>query len=67
MCLAFPARIKSIEGKVGFVDVNDDERKVKLGFLKVKVGDYVMIHANRIVDIISEEDYIKTVEALQCI
>jgi hydrogenase assembly chaperone HypC/HupF len=67
MCLAYPARIKSVDGKVGYVDVNGDERKVKLGFLKVKAGDYVMVHANRIVDTISEKDYNKTVEAMRVI
>ncbi len=65
MCLAFPAVLKSVDGKRGIVEVNGEERKVKLGFLKVKPGDYVVIHANRVVDTISEEEYLKTMEALQ--
>jgi hydrogenase expression/formation protein HypC len=65
MCLAFPARIKSVDGNKGFVEVNGEKRKVKLGFLKVKPGDYVVVHANRVVDTISEEEYLKTVKALR--
>ncbi|TET28759.1 HypC/HybG/HupF family hydrogenase formation chaperone, partial [Candidatus Aerophobetes bacterium] len=46
MCLAIPVKITSIEGKMGRGELGGVKRKVSLMLLdKVKVGDYVLLHA----------------------
>ena len=46
MCLAVPLKIISIEGKMGTGELGGVKKKVSLMLLdKVKVGDYVLLHA----------------------
>ncbi|MFH0731594.1 MAG: HypC/HybG/HupF family hydrogenase formation chaperone [Candidatus Omnitrophota bacterium] len=46
MCLAIPAKIKTIEKTYAVVNFGGVERKISLGILTgVKVGDYVLVHA----------------------
>ena len=46
MCLAVPARVKTIEKNVASVDFGGVTKKVSLGIVKgVKKGDYVLVHA----------------------
>ena len=46
MCLAVPAKIKSIKGKEAFVDFGGVQKRISLGVLEgVKIGDHVLIHA----------------------
>lgn len=46
MCLAVPLKIISVEGKMGIGELGDVKKKISLMLLdKVKVGDYVLLHA----------------------
>jgi len=46
MCLAVPLKITSIKGKMGIGELGGVKRKVSLLLLdKVKIGDYVLLHA----------------------
>ena len=46
MCLAIPVKITSIEGKMGRGELGGVKIKVSLMLLdKIKVGDYVLLHA----------------------
>ncbi len=46
MCLAVPLKIISIKGKMGIGELGGVKKKVSLMLLdKVKVGDYVLLHA----------------------
>jgi len=46
MCLAVPARIKSIHKDRAIVDFGGIKKEISLGILQgVKKGDYVLIHA----------------------
>ena len=46
MCLAVPLKIISIKGKMGIGELGGVKRKISLMLLdKVKVGDYVLLHA----------------------
>lgn len=46
MCLAVPLKIISIKGKMGVGELGRVKKKVSLMLLdKVKVGDYVLLHA----------------------
>ena len=69
MCLAVPAKIKSIEDKVALVDFGGVEKKVSLGILdRVKTGDYVLVHAGFAigkVDRFEAEDTLKALDELK--
>ena len=46
MCIAVPLKIISIKGKMGIGELGGVRRKISLMLLdKVKVGDYVLLHA----------------------
>jgi len=46
MCLAVPLKIISVKGKMGIGELGGVKRKISLMLLdKVKVGDYVLLHA----------------------
>jgi len=46
MCLAVPLKIISVEGKMGIGELGGVKKKISLMLLdKVKVGDYVLLHA----------------------
>ena len=46
MCLAVPAKVKSIEKRVATVDFGGVTKKISLGIMSgVKKGDYVLVHA----------------------
>ena len=46
MCLAVPAKVKSIDKNSACVDFSGVVKKVSLGILKdVNIGDYVLVHA----------------------
>lgn len=45
MCLAIPGKIISIKNNCGVVDFDGIQREVNLSLVKVKKGDYVIVHA----------------------
>ena len=66
MCLATPARIKSIEKDTAVVDFGGVARKISLGILSgVKKGDYVLIHAGFAIGKVSREEAEDTARALK--
>ncbi len=45
MCLAVPAKVLEINGKVAIVDFGGVKREARLDLLPdVKIGDYVIVH-----------------------
>ncbi|UCD55769.1 MAG: HypC/HybG/HupF family hydrogenase formation chaperone [Candidatus Omnitrophota bacterium] len=69
MCLAVPAKIKSIDKKDALVDFGGVRKKISLGILDgVKIGDYVLIHAGFAIGKIKKveaEDTLKALEELR--
>jgi len=56
MCLTIPAKIISLRKKKALVDFNGQRKFVDLGFLKVKIGDHVLIQNNVIVKKINKKE-----------
>jgi len=56
MCLAIPAKVLTIKGKHAKVDFSNMQKKINLGVIKPKVGDYVLVSSGFAVEIISEKD-----------
>jgi len=65
MCLAVPAKVKSIEKDTAVVDFGGTSRKVSLGILDgVKKGDHVLIHAGFAIGKVSKEEADDTLKAM---
>ena len=66
MCVAIPARIKSIEGHNAEIDVGGVSRTASLQLTpEAKVGDYVLIHAGFAIHVIDEEEAKRTLELFE--
>jgi len=57
MCLAIPAKIKSIEEDKAKVDFGEGVlREVNITLVNAKVGDYVLVHAGYAIQVLDEEE-----------
>ncbi|HZJ03038.1 MAG TPA: HypC/HybG/HupF family hydrogenase formation chaperone [Thermoleophilia bacterium] len=56
MCLAIPARIASIDGIMGVIDLDGVRREVSLILCPgAEVGQYALVHAGFAISVIDEE------------
>ena len=66
MCLAVPMKVESIEGPIARASVPGGEYRARLDFLdKVKVGDYVLVHAGFAIEILDPQEALKTLQVFQ--
>ena len=66
MCLAVPGRIKNIEEKRALVDFGGVFREVSLDLIdKVKVGDFVLVHAGFAIGKVKEEEAQETLKLIE--
>ena len=66
MCLAIPARIKSINGLEAEVDVGGVGRTIGLWLLpEAQVGDYVYIHAGYAISVVDEAEALESLRLLR--
>jgi hydrogenase expression/formation protein HypC len=55
MCVAYPGRVESLEGRTAKVDFSGNVVSVNVGVVDVHVGDYVLVHAGMAIEAMSEE------------
>lgn len=66
MCVAIPARIKSIEGCLADVEVGGVLRKISVQLTpEVKKDDYVLVHAGFAIHIIDEQEAQETLKVFE--
>lgn len=66
MCLAVPAKIKSINKREALVDFGGVRKNISLGILSdVKTGDYVLVHAGFAIGKVRKEEAEDTLRALE--
>jgi hydrogenase expression/formation protein HypC len=66
MCLAVPARVKSIQGSLAVVAVEQVEYKASLALLdEVAVGDWVMVHAGFAISKLDEAEAHETLRLIR--
>ncbi len=64
MCTTIPGRVTKVDGPLAEVEI--EGRTMQCNALSqpdVKVGDYVLVHANLIVSIVSKEEAERMIEA----
>ena len=65
MCLAVPAKVKSIDKTIASVDFGGVRKKVSLGILDgVKEGDYVLVHAGFAIAKVEKEEAENTLKVI---
>jgi hydrogenase expression/formation protein HypC len=63
MCLAVPALIKSIKGQIAEVDMGGTHVRASLMMTpEARVGDYVLLHTGFAIQIIDQEEALKTIK-----
>ncbi len=56
MCVAMPGRVISIEGTKAVVDFSGNTVEAQAGLVRIKPGDYVLVHAGCILQVLSQEE-----------
>ena len=65
MCLAIPARVKSIDGLYAEVEVGGVGRRVSIQLTpEVQVGEYVLLHTGYTISIVDAEEAEETMKLL---
>ncbi|MFA6582850.1 MAG: HypC/HybG/HupF family hydrogenase formation chaperone [Elusimicrobiaceae bacterium] len=66
MCLAVPGKVLSVKDSAAEVDFGGVARSVSLDMLSgVKPGDYVLVHAGFAVQVLSEDEALKTIQCFR--
>ena len=66
MCLAIPARVKSIDGLQADVEIGGVGRRISIWLTpEVRVGDYVLLHTGYAINIIDEAEARETLKLLK--
>jgi len=66
MCVAIPAKIKSIEGTIAEVEVGGITRQVSVQLTpEARKDDYVLVHAGFAIHIIDEQEALETMKLFE--
>ena len=66
MCLAVPMKLIKIEGTKGIAELGNLQREIGLLLLEnAKIGDYVIVNAGYAIQILDEEEALKTISLLE--
>ena len=66
MCLAIPVKVSKINGTLAEVDLAGIKRQADIRFLeRVKVGDYILVHAGFAIEKIDEKEARETLKLLK--
>lgn len=64
MCVAIPGKVLSIEDGKAVVDFSGNQVKAYVGLVKVKVGDYVLVHAGCVIQTMKQQEAEELVELM---
>ena len=56
MCVAMPGRVLAVDGTMAEVDFNGNTVKAQAGLVSIQPGDYVLVHAGCILQVLSQEE-----------
>jgi len=62
MCLAIPAKVLSINGKIAKVDFGGKTiKEVDISLVNPSIGDYVLVHAGYAIQVLNKKDAEETI------
>lgn len=56
MCVAMPGKVLSVDGTRAVVDFSGNTVTAEAGLVSIKPGDYVLVHAGCILQVLSDFD-----------
>ncbi len=56
MCVAAPGKVIEINGNTAVIDYNGNKINANKGIVDVKIGDYALVHAGLIIQVIPEDE-----------
>ncbi|MCD7722667.1 MAG: HypC/HybG/HupF family hydrogenase formation chaperone [Clostridiales bacterium] len=56
MCVAFPGKVIRVDGSVAEIDYNGNTVKANCGIVDVKEGDWALVHAGLVIQVLSAEE-----------
>jgi hydrogenase expression/formation protein HypC len=66
MCLAIPMKVLELDGQRGVVEMSGARRNIVLAMTPdAKVGDYVIVHAGYALEVMNEEEAMRTLELIR--
>ncbi len=65
MCLAYPGKVVSISGNTGIVDFGGGKKKARLDLVKVRKGDYVIVHTGFAIEKVDKRNAELTIKLLE--
>lgn len=57
MCVALPGKVIRMDGNIAEVDFSGNRVRAQAGLVSVKPGDYVLVHAGCILQVLSQEEH----------
>lgn len=65
MCVAMPGKVVKLDGTMATVDFSGNTIQAQAGLVHVKPGDYVLVHAGIILQVLTQTDHDAIVELLE--
>lgn len=56
MCVAAPGKVIEINDDTAVIDYNGNKVNANKGIVDVKIGDYVLVHAGLIIQVLPEDE-----------
>lgn len=56
MCVAAPGKVIEINGDIAVIDYNGNKVNANKGIIDAKIGDYVLVHAGLIIQVLPEDE-----------
>ena len=56
MCVAYPGRVTEVSGDTATIDYSGNKVKAKTGIVDVKPGDYALVHAGLVIQVLPENE-----------
>lgn len=57
MCVAMPGKVIALDGTIAEVDFSGNRVRAQAGLVSVKPGDYVLVHAGCILQVVSQQEH----------
>lgn len=62
MCVAAPGKVIEINGDTAVIEYNSNKINANKGIVDVKVGDYVLVHAGLIIQVLPKDEAMNMIE-----
>ncbi len=62
MCVAAPGKVIEINGDNAVVEYNGNKINANKGIVDIKVGDYALVHAGLIIQVIPRDEALKMID-----